>query len=412
MNKSIFLFSFLVGVSALGATSSDWSQFRGSLGQGHSDAKNLPLRWSATENVAWKKELPGTAWSSPVLADSKLYLTNAVPSGEGFSLRALRLDAGTAKVEWDTELFRMETSPRIHRKNSYASPTPFLEEDRLYVHFGNQGTACLDLNGKIIWKKRYDYPPVHGSGCSPVIEGDLLLFSADGASSPALYALDKNTGDVRWKAARESAAKRKFSFSTPLVITVKGQRQIVSPASDYVFAYDLSGRLLWKLNYPGGYSVVPRPVYAHGLVYVSSGFDRPVIHAIRPDGAGDVTRTHLAWKTDKNGPRNSSVLVVDDLFFMAADNGVVSCLDARTGDLRWRERVSGACSSSLLYASDRVYLIDEQGKTFVFAAAPEYKLLATNDLADRALASFAATDGALFIRTASALWRIGKDSAR
>ncbi len=407
MKKSAFLFSFLAGIPAFGATSSDWFQFRGPTGQGQSAAKNLPLRWSVSDNVAWKKELPGTAWSSPVLANGKLYLTNAVPSGEVFSLRALRLDADTAKVEWDAELFQMETSPRIHRKNSHASPTPFLEGNRLYCHFGNQGTACLDLNGKTIWKKRFDYPPVHGSGCSPVIDGDLLLFSADGASNPALYALDKKTGDVRWKAARESVAKRKFSFCTPLVITVKGQRQIVSPASDYVFAYDLTGRQLWKLNYPGGYSVVPRPVYAHGLVYVSSGFDRPVIHAIRPDGTGDVTRSHLAWKTDKNGPRNSSVLVVGDLFFMTADNGVVSCLDARTGDLRWRERVAGACSSSLLYAEGRIYLLDEQGKTFVFPAEPEFKLLATNDLQDRALASIAVAGRSLFIRTASALWRIG-----
>ena len=306
----------------------------------------------------------------------------------------------------------MATAQRIHRKNSHASPTPFLESDRLYVHFGNQGTACLDLNGKVIWKKRFEYPPVHGSGCSPVIEGELLLFSADGARDPALYALDKKTGEVRWKADRDADASRKFSFCTPLVIEVKETRQIISPTSDFVFSYDLSGKQLWKLNYPGGYSVVPRPVFANGLVYVSSGYDRPIIHAIRPDGSGDVTKTHLAWKTDKNAPRNSSVVVVGDLFFMAADNGVVSCLDARSGDLIWRERVSGSCSASLLHADGRIYLLDEQGKTFVFAAAAEYKLLAKNDLDDRALASIIAIEGALFIRTASALWRIGKDSAR
>lgn len=412
MNQSTFLFALLVGVSAFGATSSDWPQFRGLAGQGHAEIKNLPLSWSVSKNIAWKKELPGTAWSSPVFSEGKLYLSNAVPSGEGFSLRALRLDAVTAKLDWDVELFRMETAQRIHRKNSHASPTPFLESGRLYVHFGNQGTACLDLNGKVIWKKRFDYPPVHGSGCSPVIEGELLLFSADGARDPALYALDKKTGEVRWKAGRDADASRKFSFCTPLVIEVKETRQIISPTSDFVFSYDLSGKQLWKLNYPGGYSVVPRPVFANGLVYVSSGYDRPIIHAIRPDGSGDVTKTHLAWKTDKNAPRNSSVVVVGDLFFMAADNGVVSCLDARSGDLIWRERVSGSCSASLLHADGRIYLLDEQGKTFVFAAAAEYKLLAKNDLDDRALASIIAIEGALFIRTASALWRIGKDSAR
>ena len=406
---SLLLFA---GTSLLGSTALDWPQFRGPSGQGHSSAEMLPSHWSSTENVSWKKELPGTAWSSPVIGHGKIYLSNAVPSGEGFSLRALRLDAKSSKVEWDIEVFRMESAQRIHRKNSHASPTPFLEKDRLYVHFGNRGTACLDLEGKVIWKKRYDYPPVHGSGCSPVVEGDLLLFSADGASNPALYALDKKTGEISWKTARDSSPSRKFSFCTPLVIDSNGKRQIISPASDYVFSYDLSGRQLWKLNYPGGYSVVPRPVFANGLVYVSSGYDRPIIHAIKPDGSGDVTKTHLAWKTDKNAPRNSSVVVVGRLFFMAADNGVVSCLDAVTGDLHWRERVSGSCSASLLHASGRIYLLDEQGKTFVFAASPEYKLVAENDLKDRALASIVTADGALFIRTASALWRIGKDSAR
>lgn len=387
----------------------DWSQFRGPSGQGHADVKKLPLRWSATDKVIWKKELPGTAWSSPVLGGGKLFLTNAVPDGEGVSLRVLRVDALTGNLDWDLELFRMESAQRIHRKNSHASPTPFLDDDRLYVHFGNQGTACLSLAGKTIWKKRFDYPPVHGSGCSPVVEGDLLLFSADGARDPALYALDKHTGKIRWRTPRDASSKKKFSFCTPIVIDVEGRRQIISPASDYIFAYDLSGKQIWKSHYPGGYSVVPRPLYANGIVYVSSGYDRPVVYAVRPTGSGDVTETHVVWKTDKNAPRNSSPLVVGDLFFMAADTGVVSCLDAKSGELHWRERVARETSSSLLHAAGRIYLIDEQGKTYVFAAAPTYKLLAENDLADRTLASFAASDGTLYVRTASALWRIGEE---
>lgn len=403
--SSLSLLSLFVSVCAYAG---DWSQFRGTEGQGHAQAKNLPVRWNPTTNVKWKTALAGQAWSSPVLGGGKVFLTNAVPAGEGVSLRALRLDASTGKVEWDVELFKIEQAPRIHRKNSHASPSPCLDAGRLYVHFGPHGTVCLDLGGKVIWKKRYSYSPVHGSGCSPVIEGDLLLFSADGSRDPALYALDKNTGEIRWKAVRDSVAKRKFSFCTPLVIEVDGRRQIISPASDYVFSYDISGRQLWKYHYPGGYSVVPRPTYAHGLVYVSSGYDRPVLHAVRPTGKGDVTKTHLGWKTDKNAPRNSSVVVVGDLFFMAADTGVVSCLNARTGELLWRERVSGSCSASLLHSEGRVYLIDEAGSTFVFAAGDKYELLSRNPLGDRALASFAASDGALYVRTASALWRIGK----
>ena len=389
------------------ALAQNWHQFRGPDGQGNAKFENLPLNWSVSQNVVWKKQLPGVSWSSPVLGMGKLFLTNAVEQGEGISLRALRIDAKSGELDWDVELFRMETAQRIHRKNSHASPSPFLDDDRLYVHFGNQGTACLSLAGKVLWKKRFDYPPVHGSGCSPVIEGDLLLFSADGASDPALYALDKRTGKVRWRTPRDSKAKKKFSFCTPLVIDVEGRRQIISPASDYVFAYDLSGKQIWKSHYPGGYSVVPRPVYANGLVYVSSGYDRPVLYAVRPNGSGDVSGTHVAWKTDKNAPRNSSVVVVGGLLFMAADTGVVSCLDANSGELRWRERVARETSSSLLHAEGRIYLIDEQGKTYVFAAASTYKLLAENDLSDRTLASFAAAPGTLFIRTSSAVWRIG-----
>tara|TARA_Y100000588_G_scaffold93843_1_gene101584 strand:- start:74 stop:529 length:456 start_codon:yes stop_codon:yes gene_type:complete len=149
-------------------------------------------------------------------------------------------------------------------------------------------------------------------------------------------------------------------------------------------------------------------VYAHGLVYVCSGFNQPILHAIRPTGKGDVSKTHLAWKTNRSAPHSSSVIVTDGLLFMAADSGVVSCLDAKTGELQWKERVSGSCSSSLLLAAGRIYLVDESGKTFVFAAAAEYKLLAQNDLADRCLASFVAAEGTFFIRTEKALWRIGK----
>ncbi len=410
MKKATLLFLCLIPTGFSFGALPDWPQFRGPTGQGHAATQKVPLRWGVSENVAWRTELAGTAWSSPVLAAGKLYLTNAVPVGEDHSLRALCLDASDGKTLWDREIFRVDggSAPKIHKKNSHASPTPMLDGKQLYVHFGHQGTACLDLDGKVIWKKRIEYPPVHGCGSSATVEGDLLLYSADGAKKPSLVALDKRTGQVRWKALRDADAKRKFSFCTPLVIEVNGKRQIISPASDYVFAYDLAGKPLWELSYPGGYSVVPRPVFANGLVYVCSGFNQPILHAIRPTGNGDVTKTHLVWKTNKGTPHSSSVIVANDLLFMAADSGVVSCLDAKTGALRWRERVSGSCSASLLLAAGRIYLVDESGKTFVFAAAAKYRLLAQNDLADRCLASFAVTEGAFFIRTAKAVWRIGK----
>ena len=410
MKKAKYLFLILLSVPPLFGGTAEWPQFRGPTGQGHAEVDKAPLSWSVSENVAWRQELPGEAWSSPVLSDGKLYLTNAVADGEDHSLRALCLDASDGKTLWDREIFRVDggSAPKIHKKNSHASPTPMLDGKDLYVHFGHQGTACLDLDGKVKWKKRIEYPPVHGCGSSATIEGDLLLYSADGAEKPALVALDKRTGKMRWKALRDADAKRKFSFCTPLVIEVDGKRQIISPASDYVFSYDLAGKQLWKLHYPGGYSVVPRPVYANGLLYVCSGFNQPVLHAIRPTGKGDVTKTHLAWKTNKGTPHSSSVIVTDGLLFMAADNGVVSCLDAKTGELHWKERVSGACSASLLLAVGRIYLTDESGKTFVFKADKKYESLASNDLEDRCLTSVAVVEGTFFIRTSKAIWRIGK----
>ena len=392
------------------------TQFRGPSGQGHYEGSDFPVRWSVSESIHWKTELPGKAWSSPIwIKDSNsLILTNALEEEGELSLEVLSLDLGSGRRNWVRPLFKYRESPQIHRKNSHASPTPCFDGKRIYVHFGNLGTACLSLNGEVLWKKRYDYSPVHGGGSSPVVHGELLIFSADGYSNPCLYALEKNTGEIRWKANRDSQAKKNFSFCTPLVIESEDRVQIVSPASDYVFAYDLEGRQIWKSKYPGGYSVVPRPVYGDGMVFVSSGYDRPSTYAIKVNGTGDVTKTHVAWKTSKSAHRNSSPLLVrtrEDglLFFMAADHGVVSCRSAKTGELKWMERVAGSCSGSLLFAGGRIYLTDEEGKTFVFNARSQYRLVAENDLQERTLASPIAVPNGLVIRTEGRVWKIRQE---
>ena len=409
MNK--FFALLLALASALSTAAEEWNQFRGPSGQGHAAWDNLPLKWNRKESVAWKTDLPGKAWSSPIQVGESLILTNAIEQEDGrLNLEALALDLATGERKWSVFLFGYDKAPRIHKKNSHASPTPFHDGERIFVHFGNLGTACLSKDGKVVWKKRFDYSPVHGSGCSPVVHGDLLLFSADGAQNPGLYALDKKTGEVRWKAKRDSEAKRKFSFCTPLVVSHKGREQIISPASDYVFSYDLQGNQLWKSHYPGGYSVVPRPVHENGMIYVGSGYDRPTLYAVRIDGKGDVTHTHVVWKRSRSVPHNPSPVLVGfkegTLLFMAADSGVVSCLDARTGELKWMERVAGSCSGSLLHAAGRIYLTDEGGTTFVFRAAPKYDLLAENELEERTLASPIPVPGGLVLRTESAVWKI------
>jgi outer membrane protein assembly factor BamB len=410
MRKTAIILYSLASFSFLLAK--DWNQFRGPTGQGHSEWTDLPLKWNRKDSVDWKLELSGKAWSSPIIVDSSLVLTNAVEVDGGLSLEVLALDSVSGKKKWKIRLFKLDDSPRIHKKNSHASPTPFYDGERLFVHFGNLGTACLSTDGKVIWKKSFDYSPVHGSGSSPVVHGDLLLFSADGAKNPCLYALNKKTGEVKWKADRESEGKRKFSFCTPLVISRNGKFQIISPASDFVFSYDLRGNQLWKSHYSDGYSVVPRPVYGNEMIYVCSGYNRPTLYAVKVDGEGDVTQTHITWETSKAVPHNSSPVLVRDpsgreLLFMAADSGVVSCLDAKSGEVKWMERVAGSCSASLLHAGDRIYLTDESGKTFVFKAGIPFELLAVNDLEERTLASPIAIQGGLVIRTESTVWRIG-----
>lgn len=391
----------------------DWPQFRGPSGDGISEVTSSPLEWSATEHVVWKQLIPGTGWSSPVLSQDKLYLTTAITDISGaVSLRALCLDATDGQIKWNVEVFSPETgaAKQVHTKNSLASPTPIIHADRLYVHFGHMGTAALDLDGKIIWKQAaLRYPPRHGNGGSPVLVNDLIVFNCDSEKEPFLTALDQTSGEVRWKTDRNSSALKTFSFSTPLVIEVDGTQQIVSPASGFVGGYDpQDGREIWRVKYGEGYSVVPRPVFSQGLLYVASGYDKPVLLAIDPKGAnGDVTESHVKWIHEKGAPLTPSPLVVGEELYFVSDAGVASCLDAQSGKVHWTERLGGNYSASPIFAAGRVYFQSEDGLTTVLAAGESFQLLATNDLEERTLASAAVSENALFLRSENHLWRIG-----
>jgi outer membrane protein assembly factor BamB len=395
---------------AIGAE--DWPQFRGPTGQGISSAKGTPTQWGPEMNVAWKTPIPGRGWSSPVLVDGKLYVTSGVLAGDGAaSLVALCMSADDGKILWQTDVFHppANVAGQGHKKNSPSSATPIVAGDRLYVHFGPMGTAALDLSGKIIWKQEaLKFLPVHGNGGSPALVDGLLIFSCDGADSPYLAALDAKTGDVKWKTPRNQRVKKTFSFSTPLAIEVGGATQVISPASGFVGAYDpKTGREIWRVRYGEGYSVVPRPVFADGLVFVSSGFDSPIALAIRPDGArGDVTNTHVAWSSTKGAPRTPSMLAVGDEIYILADNGVLTCADARTGKQHWSERLAGGFSASPMYADGKIYCQNETGIGYVVKAGKKFEKLAENALGEPSLASYAITDGALFIRTDKHLWKI------
>jgi outer membrane protein assembly factor BamB len=395
----------------------DWYQFRGPTADGQAGAARLPVHWSRTENIVWRQEIPGKGWSSPVIAQGRIFLTTAVPQGNqgDHSLRALCLEAATGKVLWDVEVFHQDgaSAPRIHPKNSHASPTPVVDDGQLFVHFGHMGTACLDTQtGRCLWRQQsLRYQPVHGNGGSPLLVGQHLIFCIDGADQQQVVALNRRDGSIAWRTPRNARAKKPFSFCTPTLITVQGRQQVICPGSDVVMALDpLTGQEIWRVRYDG-YSVVPRPVYAHGLVFLSTGYDVPVLYAIRPDGRRDVTHTHVVWMGKRGVPRNASPLVVGEYLYLAADGGQVTCLEARNGREVWSERVGRAFSASPIHADGRLYFCDEEGVTIVLKAGNTFEELARNRLQERILASPAVDGNALILRTEKALYRIAEPLA-
>jgi glucose dehydrogenase len=410
--SSCLFVSFVVSHSA----AADWPQFRGPAGDGHAAAKNLPTTWNETTNVAWKTEIPGKGWSSPSLSGGRLYLTTAASADpaageEGeLSLRALCVDAADGQIVWNVEVLRQPAgAPKIHGKNSHASPTPLVEDGRVYIHFGHQGTASLDLDGKILWKSTANrYEPVHGNGGSPILVDGLLVFSCDGAEDPYVVALDAATGAEKWRFARESDAEQKFSFSTPAVITVNGQKQLITPGSGVVNALEpATGREIWHVLYGDGYSVIPKPVVGHGLIFIATGYNTPNVLAIRQGGEGDVTDTHVAWTVKKSAPHTPSLLLVGDELYMVTDKtGIVTCVDARTGREHWQERIGGNFSASPLYADGKIYIQSEEGPAIVIKPSKTFTKLADAGFKERTLASYAVSDNSLFIRTEKNLYRV------
>jgi outer membrane protein assembly factor BamB len=388
------------------AAAEDWPQFRGPQGQGHSSEVGLPLEWSESQNVLWKAPVPGTGWSSPVVAGGRVWITTAVVDRGATSLRAIAFDSGTGREAVNVEVFRLPRRGLLNPKNSHASPTPIVDGDRVYVHFGADGTAALTTDGVVVWRERFPYESQHGNGGSPAIYKDLLIFSSDGSDTAFVVALDKQYGKVRWKTHRRAPADQ--AYSTPLAIRVGDRDQIVSVGAFRTGAYDPeSGRELWRVAYDDGFSNVPRPVYAHGLVYIATGFQEPALLAVRADGAGDVTRSHVAWTLRRSAPHTPSPLVVGDEIYVVNDMGIATCLDARTGVTHWRERLGGNYSASPIFADGRIYFLSEEGVTTVLAPGTRFQKLATNTLDGATLASMAVSDRSFFIRSDSALYRLG-----
>lgn len=390
-----------------------WPSFRGPDGNGiGNDGSNPPSKWSREQNIAWRAELPGEGWSSPVVGNGRVYLSAAIPTAERskeYDLSLLVLDESTGALLDTIVVMRqtVATTPRVHKKNSHASPTPVLSGDRIFVHFGYQGTGCLSRDGELLWNNRdLFFKPTHGNGGTPVLVDGLLVFTCDGDKQPRIVALDADSGKLVWQTPRPVRAKKTFSFCTPTVIEVEGRKQIIVPGSDCVLALaPKTGQIIWDVRYDG-YSVIPKPVFHNGMVFISTSFDDSVMLAIRPTGKGNVTDTHVEWQQDRNVPKTPSMIAHQGRIYSVSDDGIMTCVDAVTGDIIYRQRLGGNYSASPILVGERLFFTSEEGVTTVVKVGDEYQLIAENDLGERTLASMAVSGDALLMRTANALYRI------
>jgi WD40 repeat protein len=389
----------------------EWNQFRGPSADGHA-AGRPPTEWSEQTHVRWKTAIPGKAWASPVVADGRIWLANATPDGSRLS--AIAVDATTGRIERDVTVFEIEKPMFCHDYNSHASPTPVVVDGHVYVHYGSAGSACLDARtGDILWK-RQDLPCDHhrGPGSSPIPFDDLLILTFDGFDRQYVTALERATGRTAWSTDRNidygtTDGDLKKAYGTPLVIEHAGRLELVSPSAAATVAYDpRTGGELWRVRH-GGYNAAARPLFAHGLVIVNT-YDGDRLLAIRPGGSGDVTATHVAWRFGKSTPTRPSQVVVGDHLYMVSDNGVFTCLDVRSGAIRWQERRTGRHSAAVVAAGGRIYACDEDGTTSVVEPTPErLTVVGENRLESGCMASPAVVGDDLVIRTKTHLYRIG-----
>lgn len=397
-----------------------WPQFRGPDGNGVSAARALPLTWSEEKNVRWKTPIHGRAWSSPVILENRIWLTTA--SEDGRRLSAIAVDPATGKILHDIALFDVDKPQYAHPFNSYGSPTPAIEPGRVYVTFGAPGTAAIDTRtGKVIWERRdFECNHYRGAGSSPVIFENLLLMHFDGSDHQFVVALDKQTGKTVWRTNRsidfqdlgpdgkpEAEGDFRKGFATPQIVMVNGAPVFVSIGSKATYGYDpRTGKELWRVEERTNHSGSTRPVAGHGLVFYPTGWATGHLLAVRPDGRGDVTATHVVWRVTQGVPKKPSLLLLGDLIFMINDVGIVSCLDAKTGTPVWKGRLDGSYSASPLAGAGRIYFFSEEGKATVIEAGRQFKVLAENHLDDGFMASPAVDGRALILRTRTHLYRI------
>jgi outer membrane protein assembly factor BamB len=411
-----------------------WPEFRGPWGNGHVSAPGdtqpvgLPLRWSETNNIRWKTEIPHRGWSTPVVMGDRVWLTTATVEGHDYFVIAL--DKDTGKIVLNEKVFHTDTPEPMGNgasMNCYATPSPVIEPGRVYVHFGSPGTACLDTEtGRVLWR-RDDLPCRHyrGASSSPVVYEDLLILTFDGADLQYVTALDKRTGKTVWKTDRSVAwndedvpgqmakdGDLRKSLGTPLIASVDGQPQLISVGAKASYGYDpRNGRELWRVEYQD-WSSAPRPLYDHGLAFIVTGLKAKEMWAVRPDGHGNVTDTHVVWKLGTRIGKYASPLLVDGLIYTAAEESFVTCLDAANGEVIWTERIGGKYAASPVYADGRLYFFNQDGTTTVLKPGRTFEVLASNRLDDGFMASPAVEGKAFYLRTRTHLYRVEQTPAK
>ena len=427
-----FLVCIFLAVPAL-PVRANWTDFRGPSCDGHvplgenGQELGLPTQWSESENVVWKTPIPYRGWSTPVIWEDRIWLTTATP--DGHEMFALCIDKNTGEILINRKLFDNEApEPLANDVNCYASPSPVIEEGRVYVHFGSYGTACLDSRtGETLWERR-DYPCRHyrGPGSSPFLCHDKLILTFDGIDQQYVVALDKMTGKEIWKTDRTTdwtdldengKPKRggdyRKAFCTPILATLDGREQLIAPGSMTIYGYDpRDGSEIWRVR-DNGYSAAPRPVLGDGVGFFSKGQGRGGYLGVRMENLhGDVTDTHVLWRENKGMPKRSSPVFVDGLLYLASEGGIASCLEPRTGKRVWKERLGGAVTASLLYGDGHIYLFDEEGTARILKPGRTYQVLRTNQLDEGMMASPAVDGRALILRTKTHLYRIEEKQPR
>lgn len=416
--EGAYLIDEITGVSDPGVVGADnWPQFRGLNGQGRSAEVGLPLKWTATENIAWRTPVPGESWSSPVIWEDRVFLTTATE--DGTSCRVLAIDRKSGTVLWDREVFRQDLR-RKEDRNSYATPTPATDGERIYVCFGDGSFAAVDWDGNVVWTNRaYPFYGQHGLGTSPVLHDGLLIMARDGSSDGEdkklgwqtpwdqsyVLALDAKTGQERWKGRRGLS---RISHGAPCIWQHTGSTQVISEAGDVVQGFDFqTGQRLWSSEVAGE-GKVPSTVLGPGLVFTSGGWGgKETIKAFKLGAKGDLVESNLVWEQKKGMPKVPSMVYVPPYLFAVTDGGVATCLQAETGEVVWQERLGGNFSASPVAADGRVYFVADNGETTVVEAGPKFHELAKNPLDEKIQASPAISHGQILMRTEKHLICIG-----